>query len=244
MEKVDVHKVITTLFNVELNEFLAKFDKEKVFETVRTGGLMEVRISEAHPFKQYIEFLRDFREELLYPLHPDYTLDVDSFQKAMEPLLEFYVNLEIFSVHNVFAEELETDLINYLLKPFLRFLYSLDEHLKTTYFSERVNELKRLSPEMTIRVVNLFSLPISKVEAQISWVRLPEIKEYSKTIPLCTIKTDESGMAKTKLTGGHYRIDVGRYKKRLFLDLSENKEVEVKVFDLLNLLKHVAKKLH
>lgn len=50
-EKVDVHKVLTTLFNVELNEFLARFGKERSFETVKTGGLMEIKVKEVHLFK-------------------------------------------------------------------------------------------------------------------------------------------------------------------------------------------------
>ncbi len=42
--KVDVHKVFTTLYNVELNEFIHRFGKEETFETIRTGGLWNIRV--------------------------------------------------------------------------------------------------------------------------------------------------------------------------------------------------------
>lgn len=164
-------------------------------------------------------------------------LDFDSFLKGIKPLLEFYVSVEI-SRRNVNTKELNSDLTYYLLTPLLHFLRSLDEQLKMTYFDEKIHKLEEIHLQITMRVVNLFNLPISNVEAQISWGAFADVIEYL-TIPICTIKTDELGITKIKLPKGRYRVDIRRYRKKIFLDLSEDKEIKVRVFDSSNLLEHL-----
>jgi hypothetical protein len=44
-KEIDVHRIITTSFNVQLNTFIANFEEKKPsFEEVRTGGLTEIRV--------------------------------------------------------------------------------------------------------------------------------------------------------------------------------------------------------
>ena len=238
--EVDVHKVITSLFNVELNRFLARFDKERMVETVRTGGLMEIKVREAHLFKEYVDWLKAFREDLIH-ISVDHKLDLESFQKLMEPLLKFYVDLGLLMEYNVFTKESEIDLDIYFLKPFARFLHGLDKYLGTIHFTERVNDIRGRLAEVIVRVINAFNLPISEVELQLYYIRHPEFKEYARKYPLCVTKTDENGKARTKLTWGHYRIDIERYRKIILLDVDGNREVKVKVFDPIHLLRHAMK---
>ncbi len=49
-KEIDVHRIITTSFNVQLNTFIANFEEKKPsFEAVRTGGLTEIRVHRGQP---------------------------------------------------------------------------------------------------------------------------------------------------------------------------------------------------
>ena len=237
--EVDVHEIMTTLFNVELNEFLAKFEKYKVFEKIQTGGLMEIRSRETHQFYVYVQWLNDFREQL-YRKSTDFRMELESFQREMDSLLELYVHLKLLRDCHVFSENAEKDLDEYFLKPFMRFLNKLDE-MFGSFFGKKVNDILSKAVDITVKVSNVFNTPISNVEVQISYVRFPRFEKYAKTYPLLTLKTDDEGYAKILLLRPHeggYRVDVKKYNKFAFLDVNSCNYVEIKVFDLLNLLRY------
>lgn len=95
---------------------------------------------------------------------------------------------------------------------------------------------------MTVKVRNFFKHPMVHLNIRISYVINPDFGKYSKTIPLCTLRTNELDIAKIKLTKGCYRVDVEKYGKRKIEELRESKEVKIRVFDLLDLLKRLVKK--
>ena len=89
---VDVHRIITTSYNVELNPFIAHFNRNDVtFETVNTGGITEIRMLNANPLASYAFFLEDFRDEM-YNQSRAFWLSTDKFIQALEPLLKFYID--------------------------------------------------------------------------------------------------------------------------------------------------------
>lgn len=242
---VDVHKVMATLFNVELNEFLARFEKFKTFETVHTGGFMEIKYREAHQFYTYVSWLNDFREQL-YRKSEGFKMELSSFQREMELLLELYIHLKLLAEHHVFSKEAGDELDRYFLKPFLRFIKGLDETFGGNYFQSRIDELLNKAVDVKIKLINVFKAPIANVEVTVSYVRFPEFKEYAKAYNLCTLKTDDLGIANIRLLRpreGCYRIDVRKYNKIAFLDVKSSNYIEIKAFDLPKLIKHAVSKV-
>lgn len=221
--EVDVHKVITTQFNVEMNEFIAKFSGVKSFERVKTGGLWEIRVTEEDVFNRYAYWLKTFRDEM-FSKSVNWSLPVDSFRKELEPLLQFYTNVENLIKLDFFKKDNQAVLTNYLVKPLFRFFNSLDRHFRTTHFRKNL-KLSKSQHELVIKVVNSSDSPISEVDALVSYVLAPRFREYSKAIFVCRLRTDESGTAKIKLPKGYYKIDVRKYGKTRFEDLSEDKEL-------------------
>lgn len=243
--EVDVHKIMTTLFNVELNEFLAKFDKYEVFEAIQTGGLMEIKVRDAHQFYTYVLWLKEFREQL-YRKSVNFKMELDAFQREMEFLLEFYVNLKLLAEQHVFSEEAEKCLSEYFLKPFMRYINKLDETFENAYFTTRINELVSKKADITVKVVNAFNVPIENVEVKLSYVKFPELRKHAKAYFLCTLKTNDAGVVNVSLPRSHeggYRIDVEKYDKVAFLDADSGYYVKIKVFDFLKLLKYGVTKI-
>ncbi|MFQ6064196.1 MAG: hypothetical protein ACE5L6_01850 [Candidatus Bathyarchaeia archaeon] len=191
---VDVHKVITTLFNVEMNPFMARFSKAKSFEIVKTGGLWEIRVTEEDVFNRYANWLKTFRGEL-FSKSVHWSLPLNSFREELEPLLQFYVNVENLIELDFFKKKDQAVLANHLVRPLYRFFNSLDRHFRTTYF-RRSLKLSKSQHELVIKVVNSSSSPISEVDALVSYVLAPNLGEYSKAIFLCRLRTDETGYYK------------------------------------------------
>jgi len=245
--EVDVFKIITTIFNVELNNFIAKFGKEEEYGKIQTGGLMEIRLREAHQFYAYAQWLDNFRDQLFEKSRGS-KMDFKEFEKKMTSLLQLYAHLKLLKEYHVFSKEAERELDEYFLEPFSRFLSKLDKVLGSN-FVERAREVSSRTSDVVIKVTNVFGAPVLGAEVQVSYVRLLEFREHAKTYPLFTLKTDETGCAKARLLQpleGGYRIDVKKYGKTAFLDVSSCNYVEIKVFDLLNLfslLKYKLRKL-
>jgi len=169
--EVDVFKIITTIFNVELNYFIAKYGKYKIYAKYPTGGLMEVRVREVHQFYTYAQWLDEFRDRLLKK-SKDSKVEFEEFERDMMSLLELYAHLNILREYHVFSEEAERELDEYFLRPFMRFLSKLDEELGSNFVEKAKGILSRAS-DVTIKVTNILGLPIPDAEVQVSYVRLP-----------------------------------------------------------------------
>jgi len=112
-----------------------------------------------------------------------------------------------------------------------------------------VHDLPSRASDVTIKVTNAFGLLVPDAEVQVSYVRLPQLREHVRAYTLFTLKTDETGCARTRLPRsleGGYRVDVKKYGKTAFLDVNSCNYAKVKVFDLLgsfSLLKYKTQKL-
>jgi hypothetical protein len=86
---VDVHRFMTTVFNVHLNPLIARFSHPiSSFERVITGGVTEVRPLVFHPLASCAFFLEDFRADL-YSEKTSWG-SYDEVSRSLEPLLNFY----------------------------------------------------------------------------------------------------------------------------------------------------------
>jgi len=227
--KINVHRIITTLFNTKLNEFIARFGEGKIFETMQTGGLMEIKVRNTSTLGRYADWLANFRDEL-YSKCVDWSLESDSFKEELETLMQFYVNTEHLSRFGVFTNDEKNYLVDQLLKPLEHFFHLLDRELRMTHFSKEICILTSQTPEITIKIVDFHGFPLCQVETQISYVKAPIFGMYSKTIPLCTLRTDSSGTIQMKLPKGHYRIDLEKYGKTWIEGLQEDREITLEPF--------------
>ena len=112
-----------------------------------------------------------------------------------------------------------------------------------------MHDLPSRASDITIEVTNILGLLVPDAEVQVFYVRLPQLREHARAYPLFTLKTDETGCARVRLSRpleGGYRIDVKKYGKTAFLDVNSCNYAKVKVFDLLgsfSLLKYKIRKL-
>jgi len=137
--QIDVHKVMTTLFNVELNHTIAKYSVQKSFERVKTGGVMDL-IPRRSLFHFYITRLEVFREHV-YERSNDYFMSEEEFRREMDILLELYAEMKLLAERHILTPEDERELEEYFLKPITHFIESLDKDLGSSYFMSRVGEL-------------------------------------------------------------------------------------------------------
>ena len=229
--EIDVHRIITTSFNVELNTFIAQFNRnEATFETVNTGGITEIRVLNASPLASYAFFLKDFRDAL-YNKTRAFWLSTDKFIQALEPLLKFYVDtINTVEMHQGTSTNLE-DLIKGVIKPLSRFLKNVDESLGTNFFIERTEKLKILSPQVNFQVTNFSRYGIPKLQIKVSSVTAPIFGKYSRVMPLFTSNTNSKGNAIIKLTQGCYDFEVPKYNKKLRFNVKDNSTIKVNVHD-------------
>ncbi len=145
-KEVNVHRIITTSFNVELNRFIANFDEKKPsFEVVRTGGLTEIRVKSDNAFAAYAYFLKNFREEL-FSRSINWSFPLDSFLSELDSLVKFYVNVFNLVENNCVRNEEKDVLADQLMNPLSRFFKSIDQEFGINYSDGRLETLKTESP--------------------------------------------------------------------------------------------------
>ena len=238
-KEIDVHKIITTSFNVELNPFIAQFNRNTAtFETVNTGGITEIRVLNASPLASYAFFLEDFRDGL-YNQTRAFWLSTDKFIQAFEPLLKFYVD----TINTVERQQGSSanlqELIVGVIKPLSKFLKTVDECFGTQFFIERVEKLKIASPTLNFQVTNFSRYGIPQLQLRVSSVVAPVFGQYSRVIPLFEVETDSTGKASLKLTQGCYDFEVSRYKKKLRFEVKDNAILKINVYDFGRLLRQL-----
>ena len=85
-ESVDIHDVITKLYNVYLNNFIAKHHKGKIYSLTQTGGLMEVVRRTRSPLYAYRNWLDEYRMRLYRRYKKN--ISFDELKEALEPLIQ------------------------------------------------------------------------------------------------------------------------------------------------------------
>jgi hypothetical protein len=147
-KEIDVHRIITTSFNVQLNTFIANFEEKKPsFEEVRTGGLTEIRVHRGTTtFNAYAYFLKKFREDL-FRNSINWRFPISSFISNLDNLVSFYTKTFDYS-YDYTAEELNV-LYDQLIMPLSRFLESIDQEFVINHFGEKIIKLQNKFLKLT-----------------------------------------------------------------------------------------------
>lgn len=145
-KEVNVHRIITTSFNVELNLFIANFvEKKPSFEVVRTGGLTEIRVRSDNAFAAYAYFLKNFRDEL-FSKSIKWSFPLNTFLSELDSLVRFYVGVFNLVENNCVRNEEKDVLADQLMNPLSNFFKSIDQEFGINYFDGRMENLKKESP--------------------------------------------------------------------------------------------------
>lgn len=214
-KRLDAHYIITHILNVHLRD-LFKVRPGKAIAIVRIGESKEMIWRKEDPLKKRISYWLDSFRNKLWQDSQKYGFDFESFKEEMGPLLYFY--------ENVLRSEEET-LRKLLIEPLEACFKDIDNYLKTSYFSSKVEELEK-KHRTAIKVLDSLSLPVSNVEITVSWSS--EIDKYFP-VQKCLLKTDSKGEAHVLLMKGNYDVRLDEYGKESSLTVPKDKEVVVKV---------------
>jgi hypothetical protein len=257
-KEIDIHRIITTSFNVKLNLFIARYEQKKPsFEIIKTGGVMEIRVhNQEEVFAAQAYFLQDFRENL-YRKSVYWKFPLDSFLSELDLLIIFYLN-SLKQMKCKMDEEKRSALNSLLLVPLSDFFKSIDQDFWTNYFQKRIADLNgviekepRNEPKsntllcLSIIVVSYSGVPLKGIELQITPYRhrhdciVDEKDEKPSVLPIKFIRTDNNGLAEINLPTGLYSIKLIEKhcdEKIVHID-KRNIRVEMKVLSLTERIK-------
>lgn len=115
---IDVHKVVTTLFNPRFNKFISKY----YFN------------NENAKFSYFAHILDEFRDRL-YLNALNGLLDVNNFKQEIEKLINFYLRIEQMKRNGQFTEREIEELTDLLTRPFIEFISDIDKILGSSFAS-------------------------------------------------------------------------------------------------------------
>ncbi|MEM2715483.1 MAG: hypothetical protein QW762_02095, partial [Candidatus Thermoplasmatota archaeon] len=133
-KEVDIHDIITKLYNYYLNDFIAKYYKGKSTSRVLTGGLKDIVEKEFSPLNRYCEWLENYRKQLFYACGGK--IDIENLKEVLTPLLYFYRKVLVESKN---VKTLETE----LLKPIEKFFIEIYKDYTGEYFSRELEEIQK-----------------------------------------------------------------------------------------------------
>lgn len=233
-EKINIHDIITKLYNVNLNTFISKYYREKEAEQKYTGGFMKIVKKKSHPFKIYCNWLEAYRNEIFYSINREITFD--ELKEALYPLIVFYVT-------NHLLGKPSEELLNELLNPLKNFFDEMDKKFRTNFFNSKIEDLIKKTPNLTLKFVSIRNRPHENLLIEIYKLRTPELPEYSKKDFICTLRTNELGEAKTRLLEGVYQIIVPQYKHEELVNIGSDIKLERKLSQLKTKLADIKIKL-
>lgn len=225
--EVNVHRIITTSFNVKLNPFIANNEPKKSnFETVRTGGIKEIRVNRtgANLFYYYAYRLREFRENIFQKSY-HWKFPVYSFISEMDCLVDFHH--EILRLTSKYDYSKGNYILeNQLLLPLRDFLLSLDEEFGINYFSQKIGELKinyaRKPCEVSIRVTSGKNKPKKGCK-----VKLYEFTEQYPRRLCCWGKTGKYGYVTFTVPEGTFEVEVKKLNFNEVYQISDDSRISV-----------------
>lgn len=224
---VDVHKVITNFFNVEMNDFIAKHYEKKPITTKKTGGLMDVVDYEYDPFYPFAVWLNDFRDAV-YKNSPHFYQEKESLKKNLEPLLDFHVRImHMISIGSF--EEISTKDIEELSKNIKNFFDKMDVYLREKYFSNRILDIQSHIPVLIIRVKNNLGEPLANGMIEFDEVLFPQAVGSSKLAFVKRDVTNQNGTYRIRLMPGSYLVKIQNYGIAMPINLYANSEIEMEV---------------
>jgi hypothetical protein len=135
-KNISMHKLITTMFNPRLNDFISEQLPDKKIGTVIGGGRFDADI---HIDKQYVSdayWLSEFRDRIT--LKQTKGTENQNIRNELTPLIDFYLK--------IFFERKRTDYLNTkLVQPIKNIFRDVDRELGSNYFQETAREKGRLT---------------------------------------------------------------------------------------------------
>lgn len=228
---VDVHRIITTSFNVQLNRFIANYEaKRGRFQTILDYGVTSyVRTGQPSTntntfLTHYAETLKNFREEI-FKKSVNWNFPIDSFISEFDRLTKFYLDVseDIYNSGVLYCQ---------LVRPLRDFLLSLDMEFDTNHFYNQIANKNPIINQPTVclgncsscnflelRVVNEKNKGVKKRKILISELYKGDSR-WKFVIYL--IKTDKKGLAKIKLPEGVYQAENEKYHLTESCQLNDN----------------------
>lgn len=239
---VDVHKVMTNFFNVELNDFIARHKERRAISLRRTGGVMDFQDYHEDVLYPYAEWLSDFRDNV-YRASPNFYQDKELLKKNLDHLAQFYVKIDYGDKMDYFDAPGAKDVLA-LKGNIISFFEKMDAYLHERYFSEKIAKMQSDIPVLTIRISDYLGFPIVNQNLEIEELLLPVSPSTSKRISVKNDqKTSENGIVRIRLLPGSYVITVPKYNKSRQLNVDKNGMIGIRVFDLGNTVGGVIKEV-
>lgn len=212
-KEIDIHRIITTSFNVKLNPFIAHFETKKPScVVVRTGGLMEIRPQSSGTFHYYADVLKDFREQL-FRNSVNWKFPFNSFFSEFDPLIKFYGTV-VERVSNSYNSTLD----DFLIKPLSIFFLSLDFDFQTNYyFYKKLKEAKKQF--LRAKIIDVNMNPLKRVKIRI--YKFEDLNLNAKKF-VQLVKSDKEGNIKISLPEAIYHVEIEKYGLNKVYDLNLN----------------------
>lgn len=131
MTKLDLHKLLTSYFNMQLNSFITTYEVSEEIGRNWTGGLMDVVKTKRHPYYGYAIDLKEVREVIFRESIGKGKVSPETANKVLDGLYTVY--------WRALRDNLELEEL--LLKPIRKLLISLCNDYKTEIFKEQINEI-------------------------------------------------------------------------------------------------------
>ena len=128
--------IITTDFNVTMNDFIANYGKRTIVDRYWTGGLKDIFSSKYHPFKKYSDELEEFRENLFKKSLKKDLINLEDVKQEFLYLVDFYKSAQIDNT-KLWTDELEP----VLLKPLRGFFMRVDNLFSTDYLRKKIVQI-------------------------------------------------------------------------------------------------------
>lgn len=132
-QEIDVHPIITIMFNPIFNSFIGRYISTKPIEIIRTGGLMEVRDHGASPLYRIAVDLDTWR----YNLVRKGKISFSELENEIGKLINIYEYAIVISLRcklNVHEERALNELLQHMFPEF----FKLFDNQFNTNFSEKI----------------------------------------------------------------------------------------------------------
>ncbi|MHA1337867.1 MAG: hypothetical protein ACTSPW_19355 [Promethearchaeota archaeon] len=149
---IDIHEIITKLFNVRLNSFIARrHPTGKIWSKVLTGGLYDIIRRERDPYYRYCLFLEDYRSDIFYRFkgNKDDGITIEELKEALSPLIKFYV--DVIKNLRPYKEELQKNLFDELIFPLENFFNEIDEKYNLNNWCNEQIELEKNNYDLMLK---------------------------------------------------------------------------------------------
>ena len=220
--QIDIHEVITQLYNVHLNSFISKYRRKKPAWRGYTGGLMDIVGREEEIFANYCDSLEEYREELFrsYMRNKGRKVDVEELKDMFIPLTNFYANAFIYSGKE--KERLSVE----LLTPLKEFFDELDKKLEMHFFNKRIEDIINEVKTFRLSFFNEEEYPLRNICIFVYSVDQPQKSKFPQNFFYYYLETDDFGKITMKVPKGTYKIVAPKFGYEEVIEVQNDIELK------------------